>query len=90
MKFILFISVKMSIIVGILTFISRINPTSVCFKAIKIIIFLPIVFFFTKLMKLLMLPMIITSSQFLCDNGSSHYICVKSFFKYLCAAMQYC
>ena len=42
MKFILLINVKMPIIVGILTFISRINTTtSESFKARKIFIFMP-------------------------------------------------
>ena len=38
-NFILLISVKMSMIVGILIHISRINTTSECFKARKIFIF---------------------------------------------------
>ena len=35
MNFILLINVKMTIIVGILTFVSRINTTSECFKQEK-------------------------------------------------------
>ena len=40
MTFILLINVKMPTIVGILTFISRVNTTSESFKARKIFIFL--------------------------------------------------
>ena len=39
MKFILLINVEMPTIVGILTFISKINTTSECFKQKKIVIF---------------------------------------------------
>ena len=45
MKFILLIKVKMSTIVGILTFISGINTASESFKAIKIFIFKKITFY---------------------------------------------
>ena len=49
MKFILLINVKMPTIVGILTFISRINTTSECFKQRKKMLFFNYFYFFEQL-----------------------------------------
>ena len=45
MKFIMLINVKMPTIVGILTFISRINTEPECFKVMKVFIFYYISFY---------------------------------------------